>query len=132
MDHVGGCKAILRGLKKRHEATGTIPVLVHTVSCFASVIDTLANLVGLVPSLEPVRFHFIGLPSGPSHSHGVGPGVLTDSAKGMYAYDTIWDDMNTDQLETLPDTKPHRNVDLLVLAADKQGASVPLCAPTRS
>ncbi|KAF8555770.1 NAD(P)-binding protein [Imleria badia] len=78
-DHVGACKAILRGLKKRHEVTGAVPILVHTAS------------------------------------------VLTDDAKGMYAYDTIWDDMNPDQLETLPDTQPHRNVDLLVLAADKQG-----------
>ena len=54
------------------------------------------------------------------------PGVLTDDAKGMYAYDIIWDDTNPDQLETLPDTQPHRNVDLLVLAADNQGASLPL------
>jgi nucleoside-diphosphate-sugar epimerase len=46
---------------------------------------------------------------------------LTDNAKGMYANDTIWDDTNPDQLETLPDTQSHRNVDLLVLAADKQG-----------
>ena len=122
----------MRGLKKRHEATGTVPVLVHTVSCFASVIDTLADVVGLVTSLEPVRFHFIGLPSSSSHSRGVGPGVLMDFAKGMYAYDTIWDDTNPDQLETLPDTKLHRNVDLLVLAADKQGASVHLGAPVQS
>ncbi|KAH0835027.1 hypothetical protein J3R83DRAFT_10764 [Lanmaoa asiatica] len=47
--------------------------------------------------------------------------VLIDNAKGMYAYDTIWDDTNPDQLETLPDTQLHRNVDLLVLAADKEG-----------
>ncbi|KAI9461365.1 hypothetical protein HD554DRAFT_2223603 [Boletus coccyginus] len=78
-DHVGACEAILRGLKKRHEVTGTVPVLIHTVR------------------------------------------VLIDNAKGMYAYDTIWDDANPDQLETLPDTQPHRNVDLLVVAADKQG-----------
>ncbi|KAI9461371.1 hypothetical protein HD554DRAFT_2041450 [Boletus coccyginus] len=80
-DHVGACEAILRGLKKRHEVTGTVPVLIHTS----------------------------------------GTGVLIDNAKGMYAYDTIWDDANPDQLETLPDTQPHRNVDLLVVAADKQG-----------
>ncbi|KAG6379927.1 hypothetical protein JVT61DRAFT_10494 [Boletus reticuloceps] len=80
-DHVRACEAILRGLKKRHETTGTVPILVHTS----------------------------------------GTGVLIDNAKGMYAYDTIWDDMNPDQLETLPDTQFHRNVDLLVVAADKQG-----------
>ncbi|KAG8216629.1 hypothetical protein J3R82DRAFT_6824 [Butyriboletus roseoflavus] len=80
-DHVGACEAILRGLKKRHEVTGTVPILVHTS----------------------------------------GTGVLTDNAMGMYAYDTIWDDTNLDQLDTLPDTQQHRNVDLLVLAADKEG-----------
>ena len=122
----------MRGLKKRYEATGTVPILVHTVSCFASVIGTLADLVGLVASLEPVGFHLIGLPSSSLHSRGVGPGVLMDFAKGMYAYDTIWDDTNPDQLETLPDTKLHHNVDLLVLAADKQGASVHLGALVQS
>ncbi|KAF8438924.1 hypothetical protein L210DRAFT_3646462 [Boletus edulis BED1] len=80
-DHVRACEAILRGLKKRHETTGTVPILVHTS----------------------------------------GTGVLIDKAKGMYAYDTIWDDADPDQLETLPDTQLHRNVDLLVVAADKQG-----------
>ncbi|KAF8438923.1 hypothetical protein L210DRAFT_3761142 [Boletus edulis BED1] len=29
-DHVESCEAILRGLKKRYEVTGTIPVFVHT------------------------------------------------------------------------------------------------------
>jgi nucleoside-diphosphate-sugar epimerase len=81
VDHVGACEAILRGLKKRHEMTGAVPILIHTS----------------------------------------GTGVLIDNARGMHAYDTIWDDMNPDQLETLPDTQLHRNVDLLVLAADKEG-----------
>ncbi|KAF9220841.1 NAD(P)-binding protein [Gyrodon lividus] len=80
-DNVPACEAILKGLKKRHEATGTVPVLIHTS----------------------------------------GTGVLTDDAGGMYEYETIWDDMNPDQLETLPDAQLHRNVDLMVLAADKEG-----------
>ena len=33
-DRVGGCEAILRGLKKSHEVTGTVPVLIHTASRF--------------------------------------------------------------------------------------------------
>ncbi|KAH7928228.1 NAD(P)-binding protein [Leucogyrophana mollusca] len=80
-DDVLACKAILAGLKKRHEATGRAPILIHTS----------------------------------------GTGVLVDDAGGMFATDTIYDDINVEQLETLPDTQPHRNVDLLVIEADKQG-----------
>ncbi|KIJ63834.1 hypothetical protein HYDPIDRAFT_40854 [Hydnomerulius pinastri MD-312] len=80
-DDVPACEAILRGLKKRHQATGTVPILIHTS----------------------------------------GTGVLTDNAGGNYAYDTVYDDLNLDQLETLPDTQLHRNVDLRVIAADKEG-----------
>ncbi|EGN98925.1 hypothetical protein SERLA73DRAFT_160536 [Serpula lacrymans var. lacrymans S7.3] len=53
--------------------------------------------------------------------HTSGTGVLTDKAAGMYAYDTIYDDTDVEQLETLADTQLHRNVDLLIIEADKQG-----------
>ena len=33
-DHVAECEAISRGLKKRHEVTSTVPVLVHIASRF--------------------------------------------------------------------------------------------------
>lgn len=39
----------------------------------------------------------------------------------MYAYDTIYDDANSDQIESLAPTQLHRNVDLELLNADKQG-----------
>lgn len=48
-------------------------------------------------------------------------GVLADTAGGMYAYDTIYNDADPDQIETLPPTQLHRNVDLELLNADKQG-----------
>ena len=50
-------------------------------------------------------------------------GVLIDNAGGEYATDTIYDDANPDQIESLPDTQLHRNVDLELLKADKEGAS---------
>ena len=49
--------------------------------------------------------------------------MLTDRAAGDYATDTIYDDANPDQIETLPDTQIHRNVDLELLKADKEGTS---------
>ncbi|KAJ7106246.1 hypothetical protein C8R44DRAFT_942107 [Mycena epipterygia] len=47
--------------------------------------------------------------------------VLTDDAKGMFHYDTVYDDSNAAQLETLDPAQPHRNVDLTLLEADKAG-----------
>ncbi|EMD33971.1 hypothetical protein CERSUDRAFT_67591 [Gelatoporia subvermispora B] len=53
--------------------------------------------------------------------------VLTDDARGMYATDLIYSDMNVEQVESLPPTAWHRNVDLEVVGADQQGlASGPL------
>jgi hypothetical protein len=47
--------------------------------------------------------------------------VLADSAEGNYASDTIYDDINPDQIESLPDTQIHRKVDLELIKADKEG-----------
>ena len=48
--------------------------------------------------------------------------MLIDNAAGDYATDTIYDDANPDQIESLPDTQIHRNVDLELIKADKEGA----------
>jgi hypothetical protein len=47
--------------------------------------------------------------------------VLSDNADGNYVSDTIYDDANPDQIETLPDTQSHRHVDLELIKADKEG-----------
>lgn len=48
-------------------------------------------------------------------------GVLADNAEGKSATETIYDDSNPEQIESLPDTQLHRNVDLEILRADKEG-----------
>jgi len=48
-------------------------------------------------------------------------GVLADDATGDRITETIYDDADPDQIETLPDTRLHRNVDLELLRADKEG-----------
>lgn len=48
-------------------------------------------------------------------------GVLCDDAEGMYAYDTIYNDADVKQIESLAPTQLHRNVDLAIVEADKQG-----------
>lgn len=49
--------------------------------------------------------------------------MLVDGAAGEYSSDTIYDDTNPDQIESIADSQPHRNVDLELLKADKEGAS---------
>jgi hypothetical protein len=41
----------------------------------------------------------------------------------MFHYDTVYDDSNADQIETLAYEQPHRNVDLEITNADKEGTS---------
>lgn len=48
-------------------------------------------------------------------------GVLADICDGNQASDMIYDDVNLDQFEKLPDTQPHREVDLELINADKEG-----------
>ena len=48
-------------------------------------------------------------------------GVLADNAEGNHASDTIYDDANPDQIEKLPNTQIHREVDLELIKADKEG-----------
>jgi hypothetical protein len=48
-------------------------------------------------------------------------GVLVDDAHGMFPSDKIYSDLNIAQLETLPETQPHRLVDLALIKADNEG-----------
>ncbi|KAF8066914.1 NAD(P)-binding protein [Lyophyllum atratum] len=80
-DHLGAAQATLKGLKNRYNATGNVPILIHTS----------------------------------------GTGVLADNAAGAYPVEIIYDDTNPDQIETLAPSQIHRNVDLEIVAADKEG-----------
>jgi nucleoside-diphosphate-sugar epimerase len=57
----------------------------------------------------------------PTYIHTSGTGVLMDNAAGLQDTDVIYVDTNVKQIESLPDTAPHRKVDLAVVAADKDG-----------
>ncbi|KAF8199609.1 hypothetical protein BJ912DRAFT_1139672 [Pholiota molesta] len=80
-DNLEAALATLKGLKKRHETTGQVPILIHTS----------------------------------------GTGVLADDARGEYSTNVIYDDANPDQIESLADTQLHRNVDLPIVNADREG-----------
>ena len=49
--------------------------------------------------------------------------IVIDDPQGNYASETVWDDTDVAKLDTIADTQLHRNVDTLILAADKEGES---------
>ncbi len=57
--------------------------------------------------------------------------VISDNAAGMYGTDVVYSDADTEQLEAIAPTQPHRNVDLTVIAGDKEGTVRPanICVP---
>ncbi|KAK7692428.1 hypothetical protein QCA50_004053 [Cerrena zonata] len=57
----------------------------------------------------------------PIYIHTSGTGVLTDDARGNSTMETIYDDLNLEQIESIPDSAIHRQIDLEVIAADKAG-----------
>ncbi|KAF7351967.1 NmrA domain-containing protein [Mycena venus] len=52
--------------------------------------------------------------------HMSGTGCLGDRAKGEFSSETIYNDLDIAQIETLPATQAHRNVDLAIVEADTQ------------
>ncbi|KAI0940979.1 hypothetical protein AcV7_003207 [Taiwanofungus camphoratus] len=86
------------------------------ISCSDS--DDLRAIQAVLAGLRK-RHASVGQP--PILIHTSGTGVLVDDAKGMYATDVIYSDMDVAQIESIPPTALHRNVDLAVVEADQQG-----------
>ncbi|RPD78127.1 NAD-P-binding protein [Lentinus tigrinus ALCF2SS1-7] len=57
----------------------------------------------------------------PSLIHTSGTGVLVDNAAGMFSTDTVYYDDDLEQLDKISPDQPHREVDLIVIDADKEG-----------
>jgi hypothetical protein len=49
--------------------------------------------------------------------------IIIDDTKGNSTTETVWDDTDVAKLDTIANTQLHRNVDVLILAADKEGKS---------
>ncbi|KAF7342762.1 NmrA domain-containing protein [Mycena sanguinolenta] len=65
------------------------------------------------------RFEITG--NKPVLIHMSGTGFLGDRAKGEFSSEVIYNDLDIAQIESLPATQYHRNVDLAIVEADKQG-----------
>jgi len=53
--------------------------------------------------------------------HTSGTGLISESANGMFASETIYDDTNVEQMRSIVPTAKHRDVDFAVAEADEQG-----------
>ncbi|KAJ6451923.1 hypothetical protein C8R45DRAFT_1124291 [Mycena sanguinolenta] len=96
-DDLQAAESILSGLKKRFETTGNKPVLIH--------------MSGTGENLRcEVRLN-------PAHPQA---GFLGDHAKGEFSSEVIYNDLDIAQIESLPATQYHRNVDLAIVESDTQ------------
>ncbi|KAL4252221.1 NAD(P)-dependent Metabolic Enzyme [Abortiporus biennis] len=57
----------------------------------------------------------------PIFIHTSGTAVIIDDARGLHPTDIIYNDLNADQIESIPPTAFRRNVDLAIAEADKEG-----------
>jgi hypothetical protein len=109
----------LTGLKKRFDATGVPPIFIHTVSFFLIYVTSCHTQGSCSPELVSIDIPYNGDQSAQARQ-----GVLADTALGAFTGDVIWHDDNPDQIETLPDNALHRDVELMIIDADKKGKSV--------
>ncbi|KAJ7051428.1 hypothetical protein C8F01DRAFT_1212685 [Mycena amicta] len=88
-------------------------VIVSTADC-----DDLQAMESILRGTK-ARFEATGVK--PTLIHMSGTGCLGDNAKGAFASTKVYNDLDIPEIEALPATQHHRNVDLAVVAADKAG-----------
>jgi len=65
--------------------------------------------------------------------HNSGTGVLNDGAAGQFKTDRIFKDDTRDDVDSVPDSNPHRNVDNAIVARQKEigsGAKIAIMIPS--
>ncbi|EIW84048.1 NAD(P)-binding protein [Coniophora puteana RWD-64-598 SS2] len=108
---------VLRGSNGEHdklEAQASKSDVVFSMADADDVDAIKAILTGLKK-----RYEQLGV--APILIHTSGTGLLVDKADGKFEGQTFYDDTDVEQMNSIPETQIHRNVDLLVVEADKQG-----------
>ncbi|KAJ6452317.1 hypothetical protein C8R47DRAFT_1169286 [Mycena vitilis] len=98
--------------------------LVEKLAADADVVFSTAdcdNLQAAEAILRGLKQRFGRTGIKPTLIHMSGTGCLGDGAKGMFASETVYNDTDIQQIETLAFTQPHHNVDLAIVDADTQG-----------
>ncbi|KAI9509792.1 hypothetical protein F5148DRAFT_1184421 [Russula earlei] len=79
------------------------------------------NLDAIKAILRGLKSHHDKTGEVPIYIHTSGTGVLVDNAAGLHDTDVVYVDINPETIESLPETAPHRSVDLAVVSADREG-----------
>ncbi|KAH9835125.1 uncharacterized protein C8Q71DRAFT_104691 [Rhodofomes roseus] len=90
----------------------------------AHVIFNVANsddLPAINALLKGVRKAYETTGELPILIHTSGTGEIAEAANGEYAAETVYSDLNVEQLKAIPETAFHRKVSLAVIGADEQG-----------
>lgn len=64
--------------------------------------------------------------------HNSGTGVLSDGAAGKFKNDKVFKDDSREDVDTVPDSNPHRNVDNTIVSRQKEigtGAKIAIMVP---
>ncbi|UJR08018.1 hypothetical protein I4U23_012296 [Adineta vaga] len=83
-------------------------VVIHT----SNSADDLPSTKAIISGLNK-RTNETGKPV--IYIHTSGTGVLTEDVRGKKGSDIIYNDLNPDQINALPDQQPHRDVDLVII-----------------
>ncbi|KAJ3508596.1 hypothetical protein NLJ89_g5672 [Agrocybe chaxingu] len=79
------------------------------------------NLPAAQAILDGLKLKYEASGKSPILIHTSGTGMLVDDARGLASEHIHYSDTETDKLNALPVTTPHRNVDIPILEADKAG-----------
>ncbi|KAL6241786.1 hypothetical protein RBB50_011319 [Rhinocladiella similis] len=109
-----GAKVIMGTLDDKEiirQHTVTSPIVVH-----AATADHLPSVEAVIEGIREraakgLQTIFI---------HTSGTSELVDNSKGMYKSDKIYSDERPEEVDTVPDSAPHRLIDLAILKARKE------------
>ncbi|KAF8521363.1 hypothetical protein JB92DRAFT_3278957, partial [Gautieria morchelliformis] len=94
-------------------------VMIHTANSADHMASCKAILEGMKKrSDNPILIHISGT------------GVLSDDARGQYATDNIYSDLDPAHINAVPDTALHRDVELLILSASPKTRTYIISPPT--
>ncbi|KAF7291315.1 NmrA domain-containing protein [Mycena indigotica] len=107
-------------VKGSHDDAALVEKLVADADEVVSMADC-DNLSAMESILRGMKARFEETGIKPVLIHMSGTGCLGDQAKGAFSSTKVYNDLDIPDIETLPPTQNHRNVDLAIVAADADG-----------